>query len=88
MSPDEKDLMEKTFELAKENNHILRGIRRSNRWSIFFRVFYWLVIVGISVGAFVYIQPYLNPIFKAYQNVQSSLNNVKSTVNKVSSETN
>jgi len=84
MNPNEKELLEKTYEMAKENNHILKGIRRTNRWSTFFRIFYWIVIIGISVGAFYYIQPYINPILKAYSSLQSNISNIGSVVNKAS----
>ncbi len=80
MNPTEKDLLEKTYELSKENNKILRGIRSSNRWSLAFQVFYWIVIVGISIGAFYYLQPYLDIAFKTYKNIQGDLNNVNSLV--------
>ena len=88
MNPNEKELLEKTFEMSKENNHILKGIRSSNRWAAFFRIFYWVIIIGISVGAFYYVQPYINVAFKAYKNIQGDLNNVKSVVDKVSSKVN
>ena len=88
MTPNEKELLEKTAKLVEENNHILKGIRSSNRWASAFRVFYWVIIIGISVGAFYYIQPYIDVAFKAYKSVSSDLNNVKSVVNKVSSKIN
>ena len=86
MDPSEKDLIEKTYEMEKENNRILKGIRSTNRWSIFFKVFYWTIIIGIAVGAFYYIQPYVNNILKTYENVQNDLTNVKSVVNTVSNK--
>jgi len=81
MNPNEKDLLQKTYELSKENNDILKGIRSSNRWSAFFRIFYWLIIIGISVGAFYYVQPYIDVAMKAYSSIQGDLKNVKSVVN-------
>jgi hypothetical protein len=82
MNPNEKELLQKTYELTEENNKILRGIRRSNRWSTLFRVFYWIVIIGISIGAFIYIQPYVDSVMKAYNSIQNDLNTVKSVTNK------
>ena len=83
MNPNEKELLEKTYEMSKENNNILRGIRNSNRWSAVFKVFYWLVIVGISVGAFYYIQPYIEIANKAYDSIQGDLSKVKSVINTI-----
>lgn len=83
MEQDEKQLLQKTYDLAKENNKILRGIRRSNRWSAFMRIVYWLLIIGASIGAFYFIQPYLNAATNAYKSLESGLNNVKSVTNKI-----
>ena len=88
MNPDEKDLIKETYDLEKENNRLLKNLRNTNRWTVFFRVVYWTVIIGVAVGAFYYIQPYVNNILSAYENVQNDLMNVKSVVNKVSNKSN
>jgi hypothetical protein len=81
MDSNEKELLEKTYEMVKENNNILKSIRNSNRWSALFRVFYWIIIIGISIGAFYYIQPYVDVAIKTYKSLQGDLKNVKSVVN-------
>lgn len=83
MNEEEKELLQKTYELSEENNKILHGIRSSNRWSMFFRVFYWLVIIGISIGAFVYLQPYIDKAMGVYKVVQTDLNAIKSVTSKI-----
>ena len=83
MNPNDKDLLEKTYELSKENNHILRGIRSSNRWGTFIHIFYWVIIIGVSIGAYYYVQPYVNIAEKAYKSVQGDLGNVKSVMNSL-----
>lgn len=60
MTPEEKSLLERTYKLAEENNDILRGIRRSNRWATAMRIGYWVIIIVTSVGAYLFIQPYLS----------------------------
>jgi len=85
MNPNEKELLQKTFELAEENNKILHQIRRSNRLSSFFRIFYWVIIIGVSIGAFYYLEPYLNSVTKAYRSLQTDLNSVKSVTSKLPS---
>jgi len=87
MNPNEKELLEKTYSLAEENNNILKGIRRSNRWSLFFKIFYWVIIIGVAVGAFYFVQPYVDVVFKAYQSVQGDFGKVKSIVNTIPSST-
>jgi hypothetical protein len=69
MTPEERSLLERTHKLAEENNEILRSIRRSNRISIAMRLLYWVVIIGISLGAFYLIQPYIEAVTGAYQSI-------------------
>jgi hypothetical protein len=59
MSPEERSLLERTYKMTEENNEILRSIRRSNRWSMALRATYWIVIIGLSIGAFYFVQPYI-----------------------------
>lgn len=59
MSPEEKSLLERTYKMAEENNAILRSIRRTARIGTVMKVLYWVVIIGLSVGAFYFLQPYL-----------------------------
>ena len=60
MTPEEKSLLERTYKMAEENNRILLSIRRSARWSSAMRYVYWFVIIALSVGAYYFIQPYVN----------------------------
>lgn len=60
MTPDERKLLEATYELANENNKILRSMRNSARLEKFFRYLYWVAIIGISYFAYVAIQPYMD----------------------------
>ncbi len=59
MTPEERSLLERTYKLTEENNEILRKIRRGNRWSMAIKATYWIVIIGLSIGAFYFVQPYI-----------------------------
>jgi hypothetical protein len=60
MSPEEKSLLHETAELARENNKILKALRRGQVWSRWIRIFYWLVIIGLSIAGYYAIQPYVD----------------------------
>ncbi len=62
MNPEERSLLEKTYALAEENNTLLKKIHRSNRFSLIVKSIYWFLIIGLSVGAFYFIQPYINSL--------------------------
>jgi len=83
MNPQEKILLEKTHELAEENNKILHSLRRSNRLGSFFRLLYWIIIIGVSIGAYYYVEPYVNTILTTYKGIQGDIDSVKSVTNGV-----
>ena len=66
MNPENEDTLHKILELAEENNHMLRKMRRSIIWGRIFHGLYWLLIIGATVGAYYYIQPYLMAILGAF----------------------
>jgi hypothetical protein len=65
MTPEERSLLERTAALTEENNAILRKMRRSSRWQLAFQIFYWVLIIGLTFGAFYFIQPYINSLMGA-----------------------
>lgn len=69
MDPNDRALLQETLALSKENNDILRTMRRSMRWASAMRAFYWLIIIGSMVGAYYYLQPYLKPLMNTYNQV-------------------
>ena len=84
MNPYEKELLEKTYALSKENNSMLKKIRSASRWSVFFRVMYWILIVVVAVIAFMFVKPYIDAVFNAYGSVQEDINSVKTTTSTIS----
>ncbi len=65
MESDSKKITE-MFEMIKENNQILHKLHRIQRRAHFFRIVYWLIMIGLALGAYYYIQPYLNQIVDLY----------------------
>ena len=80
MDEDIKALLERNLELNEENNHILKGIRRSNRISTLWNVFYILFIIGGGIVAFNYVKPYLIKAEDAYNSVVTTQNQIKDGV--------
>ncbi len=83
MSPEEKSLLERTYKMAEENNTILKSLRRSARWNTAFKVFYWVIIIGISLGAYYFIQPYLEAVFGLYGQVTGDTNGVQNVTSQL-----
>ena len=83
MSPEEKDLLIKTAKLVEENNKILRGIRRKNRFSSIIHIIYWALIIGSIVGSYYMIEPYIAPLKQIINTAQSNLGNIQNVINKI-----
>ncbi len=83
MEPEMRQKIDDLFELTKENNKILRKLRSSQKWASITRLLYWAVIIGISVGAYYYLQPYLQKIMNAYSQSMSTLDKVQNFGNSL-----
>ncbi|MEI8338044.1 MAG: hypothetical protein WCF92_02755 [bacterium] len=84
MDDEIENLLRETRDLAEENNKILKGIRRSNRWGAFIKVFYWIIFIALTIGAFAYIQPYLDSMLKLYNQVEGANNQITASQGTIS----
>ncbi len=73
MDPREKDMLKRALELSEQNNEMLRGMRRSMRIGMIFKVVYWLIVIGLAVGAYYFIQPFFDQVIDSYYEIQTSL---------------
>lgn len=77
MDEESKRLQIETLELARENNKILRKMRRSQQIAGVMRALYWLVIIAVTVGVFYYLEPYINQLKDVYGGASDVLKNFK-----------
>lgn len=71
MPPYEKQLLEKVAKLTEENNEMLRSIRAASRWQWTFFAVKWIFIIAVTLGAYYYIQPYLDTLWGVYGSMSS-----------------
>ncbi len=88
MTPEERSLLQRTYALVEENNGILRGIRRANRWGIAIKIFYWVIIIGVTLGAFYFIQPYIESTLNLVDQAQESIRAINGNIGQVESSLN
>ena len=67
MDDEERKILDKTYSLAKENNKILKELRAAKRREAVMRLIYWLVIIGVALTIFYYIQPYIENLTEIYR---------------------
>ncbi|MHB8651744.1 MAG: hypothetical protein ACYC8S_01255 [Minisyncoccota bacterium] len=66
MDPNDRELLDEVVALSRENNEILRAMRRRQRVGGVVRAVYWLVILGSMVGAYYYFQPQMQSVIDLY----------------------
>lgn len=66
MDPNDRELLDEVVALSRENNEILRAMRRRQRIGGMVRTLYWLVILGSMVGAYYYFQPQMQSVIDMY----------------------
>jgi len=71
--------MNELLELSRENNKMLRALRRSQRVSSILTVLYWAVILGSIFGVYYYFQP---TIQKYTKTIKSSFDFLQSIEGK------
>ncbi|MEK7504924.1 MAG: hypothetical protein AAB589_01430 [Patescibacteria group bacterium] len=71
---DDHQALRELRDLVEENNKILRGLRRTARWTSFFSFIKWLVILGSIFASYYYLQPYFDSLKTASETVVPSLN--------------
>ena len=78
MDPESKAKLEEVLSLTQENNKILRQMKRSLVWGRILHVFYWIFIIGSALGAYYFLQPYINRVEGVLGSTQNSINNFNS----------
>ena len=73
MDEESKQLLEETLELAKENNEMLHAMKRSMRFQRIMSMLYWTLIIGSAIGAYYYIQPYIDQLLGVYTSAGDTL---------------
>ncbi len=79
MDPESKKLLKDTFDLAQKNNKMLHKVRRVQKWVTFWQTLKLLVIIGIAVGAFYFIEPYLDKVLSLYDSISSTEQKLKNS---------
>ncbi|MCI5108875.1 MAG: hypothetical protein MRY49_03460 [Candidatus Pacebacteria bacterium] len=74
MSPEEKELLE----LARENNRLLKKIKRHMAMGTIFRFIYWAIIIGAGIGIFYFLQPYIDSVIGTYTDLTGKVDQVNS----------
>ena len=68
------EMIEENLQLAKDNNRLLRKIRRNAVWGGILKLVWWAFILGVPVYLyFTIFQPYLEDLSQTYQGIQGNV---------------
>lgn len=74
--------MNELYELAKENNHMLRTMRRNAMIGGIVKFIFWIImLVVLPYVTWLYIQPYVEGALHTYQSVQGKANSITTGTN-------
>ena len=82
MDSESKDLLEKTFELEKENNKLLHKVRSFQNMQTLWSTLKIIVIIGVGLGAAYYFQP----VFEKVMNIFNQVSGMKQSADNASLE--
>ena len=83
MDLEPKELLQKTLELAEENNKMLHKIRGVQTREFIWRTLKIIIIIGIALGSFYFIEPYLNKIVDVYNSISGIQQDIKNTTDSI-----
>ena len=80
MDSEDKQIIRENLKITKENNKMLRKMRRSLWIGNVTRILYWVIIIGASLGAYYYLQPYIDSAKETLGQIQSGVGAVSDGV--------
>ena len=83
MSPEERELLNRSVRLAEDNNKILRSMKRSQHWANIMNALYWVLIIGAAIGGYYLVQPYVDQAKSIYNEAKSGLDNISNVIKNV-----
>ena len=86
MSDEElKVLLRENIEVSKESLKILKKINRGRIFGNVFSVLKWTLIIGLSFGAYYYIEPFFSQYIDMLKGLTSGVENIGEISNNINS---
>lgn len=68
----DRELLEEMYLLSKEDHKIVKSLQSRIRIQNVVNILKWVVYIGVAVGLYSYLQPFLNGIMDTYGALQDS----------------
>lgn len=80
----DEDDFERLEKLVEDNHRMIKSMHRSMQIGRVFSILYWVAIIGIGLGAYYYIQPFIEPILSTGKGAFQNIKDVQEGLNKSS----
>ncbi len=60
------DRLDRIEKLVSDNNRMLVKMRKAQKNAAYWRIVYWLVIIGLTVASFYFVMPYISQLGASY----------------------
>lgn len=84
MNEEEKIILKRILRQVEQNNDILKSMRFGNRWSNFFKLAYWIIIIISGLFIWSLIEPVITGFFDAVDEVVGTKNDLLESVSGIS----
>lgn len=75
MMAENQRLLLENLELSRQNSKIIKKIQGHLHQTMIFKTLYWIIIIGMAIGAFYFIRPYVDTIVTTYNQTREYINN-------------
>jgi len=70
MELNDKELLERTYRLARENNKMIHSMRRQAFWGFVFKIILYAIFIGLPIWLyFQYLAPTLGSLLEVYSQI-------------------
>ncbi|MFH1979137.1 MAG: hypothetical protein ABII97_02025 [Patescibacteria group bacterium] len=74
-----KKLLNKNLAVSEESLKILKKVHRAQSIGRYLRIFKWVVIVLLALGAYYYIQPFMETFWSSVDAIKENVSSLRST---------
>lgn len=72
MTPEQERMLRESLELSRDTHEMVKKLHRDLVINRVIKVVYWVVIIGVAVGAFYFLQPYVETLQDVYGGLADS----------------
>ena len=76
MDSEDKKMLRENLKFSKDNHKILKNLQSHMRWGRIVKFAYWLIIIAGTLGAYYYIQPFIDSARDTLTQMQTGVETV------------